>query len=87
MKLPFFAKKRTALTVSTSWSTSRITGQYHRNLQFSNNYGDCVGVGKDGNTIAVTNTNNENPIVKFTMSEWNAFLKGVKAGEFDEFLL
>lgn len=53
---------------------------------FSNNYGTCVGVAKDSEQILVTNTNNEKPIVKFTKSEWNAFLKGVKAGEFDEFL-
>jgi hypothetical protein len=53
---------------------------------FSNNYGNCVGVAKDNEKILVTNTNNENLIIEFNKSEWDAFLKGAKAGEFDEFL-
>jgi len=53
---------------------------------FSNNYNGCVGVAKDGEKICLTNVSKESPIVDFNKLEWDAFLKGVKAGEFDEFL-
>ncbi|MCT4552228.1 MAG: DUF397 domain-containing protein [Alphaproteobacteria bacterium] len=43
----------------------------------------CVGVKKDGETFVVTNTTGGQPEVKFTQDEWEAFIKGVKNGEFD----
>ncbi len=46
----------------------------------------CVAVGRmqDGG-IAVRHSQDSNPdkMLVFTNEEWNAFLKGVKAGEFD----
>jgi len=44
MNLPFFAKKRTALTEKIGWSTSRITGQHHWNLHVV--VKACPGSGK-----------------------------------------
>ena len=52
----------------------------------SENYTGCVGVAKKEEKILVTNTKNLKPVVKFTKTEWEAFLKGIKEGEFDEFL-
>jgi hypothetical protein len=50
---------------------------------FCEDYKGCVGVRKAYGKILITNTNNENPIIEFTKNEWDAFIKGVKAGEFD----
>jgi hypothetical protein len=46
----------------------------------------CVAVAKaaDG-TVGVKHSRNNNPekVLVFTRAEWDAFVKGVKAGEFD----
>lgn len=46
----------------------------------------CVAVARaDDGTVAVKHSRNNNPakVLEFTSAEWDAFLKGVKAGEFD----
>lgn len=43
----------------------------------------CVGVAKLKDGIIVANTNKPQQIVHFTPEEWNAFIVGVKKGEFD----
>lgn len=45
---------------------------------------NCVGVSFTGGEILVTNTTTTDaPVAKFTQDEWNAFIAGVKNGEFD----
>ncbi len=44
----------------------------------------CVACAKIGNKIIVINTKaNKGQNLSFSFEEWDAFLKGVKAGEFD----
>ncbi len=43
----------------------------------------CVGVGVRRGEIIVTNTKSPITFVKFTRQEWEAFIIGVKNGEFD----
>ncbi len=52
---------------------------------FSGNNGDCVEVAAlDGGRIAVRNSNHpDQGVVFFTRTEMDAWIKGVKAGEFD----
>ena len=51
---------------------------------FCSSCSDCVEVAKSGNKIAVRDSkDNGNRILSFTRSEWTAFIKGVKSGEFD----
>lgn len=47
----------------------------------------CVGVGVERDLIVVTNTKHPEIRVKFTHPEWDAFLGGVKLGEFDIYQL
>jgi hypothetical protein len=46
--------------------------------------GGCVEVAIKGNVVAVRDAKNPTcaPLI-FTKSEWDAFVQGVKAGEFD----
>jgi hypothetical protein len=44
----------------------------------------CVAVAANTGGVAVRNSNDPNRVTAcFTREEWDAFLKGVKAGEFD----
>lgn len=44
----------------------------------------CVAVAVTGHGVAVRDTKDSSKkTLVFTKSEWNAFVKGVKAGEFD----
>jgi hypothetical protein len=57
-----------------------------RTSSFSNGHGECVEVAllDDGRT-AVRNSNHpEAGVVLFTRPEMDAWIKGVKAGEFDD---
>ena len=51
----------------------------------SNNNGACVEVRLDGDHIRVRDTKqgDAGPVNAFTRPEWDAFVAGVKAGEFD----
>jgi len=53
-------------------------------LSFSN--GNCVEVASLEGGIGVRDSKDpEGPILRFTADEWNAFLGGVRDGEFDKF--
>jgi hypothetical protein len=49
--------------------------------------GNCVEVaGLPGDQIGVRDSKDtEGPVLRFTPDEWNAFLGGVRNGEFDRF--
>lgn len=57
-----------------------------RKSSFSNGTGACVEVAPlDDGRIAVRNSNHpEAGVVFFTPAEMDAYIKGVKAGEFDD---
>lgn len=57
-----------------------------RTSSFSNAYALCVEVALlDDGRIAVRNSNDPGAgVVLFTRAEMNAWIKGVKAGEFDD---
>jgi hypothetical protein len=54
-------------------------------LSFAN--GNCVEVSdQPEGTIGVRNSReSEGPVLRFTPDEWQAFLGGVRKGEFDDF--
>ncbi len=54
-------------------------------LSFAN--GNCVEVSdQPGGAIGVRNSRDrEGPVLRFTPDEWQAFLGGVRNGEFDDF--
>lgn len=59
-----------------------------RKSSFSNGGGDCVEVAllDDGRT-AVRNSNHPDAgVVLFTRAEMDAYIRGVKAGEFDDLI-
>lgn len=47
--------------------------------------GNCVQVGHDADRILLRDSKlgQDSPVLSFTKAEWEAFLHGVKAGEFD----
>jgi hypothetical protein len=48
----------------------------------------CVEVGQLSNLVVVRDSKeNGGPVLRYTREEWGAFLAGVKAGEFDIFLM
>jgi len=58
----------------------------YQKSSFSANYRPtCVGVAKLKEKVLVTNTNTKTSVVEFATDEWDAFIKGVKAGEFDSY--
>lgn len=54
-----------------------------RKSTFSN-YDDCVevGFGADGVRLVRDSKHQGGPVLRFNHAEWDAFLKGVHAGEF-----
>lgn len=47
--------------------------------------GDCVEVAAAEDTVAVRDSKDPNgPVLAFSRSEWRAFVRGAKNGEFDE---
>lgn len=67
--------------------SSTMTGSIwvKSSLSFAN--GNCVEVSdQPGGTIGVRNSRDrEGPVLRFTPDEWQAFLGGVRNGEFDDF--
>ena len=59
-------------------------GQFQKS-SFSTEYGGtCVEIALDENSVRVRDTKDrEGGTLAFTHSEWNAFISGAKAGEFD----
>jgi hypothetical protein len=68
--------------VQTSGSDSRWVKS---SRSFSN--GNCVEVASlPGGSVGVRHSRNpEGPVLRFTAGEWQAFLGGVRNGEFDRF--
>jgi hypothetical protein len=51
---------------------------------FSAYTGQCVEVaGLTSDTIRVRDSKNPNGVLSFTAAEWDAFIRGVRNGEFD----
>ncbi|MDX3111193.1 DUF397 domain-containing protein [Nonomuraea angiospora] len=59
---------------------------WKKSSRSGNNGGNCVEVATNlPGVIAVRDSKNPNgPALRFTQAEWDAFLGGVKLGEFDE---
>jgi hypothetical protein len=59
-----------------------------RKSSFSNDQGECVETAQlDSGAIAVRNSNAPDAgVVLFTRAELNAWVKGCKAGEFDDLI-
>jgi hypothetical protein len=70
-----------------SLASSTMTGStwVKSSLSFAN--GNCVEVSdQPGGAIGVRNSRDrEGPVLRFTPDEWQAFLGGVRNGEFDDF--
>lgn len=54
----------------------------------SNNGGNCVELRRNGDRVEVRDTKDagDGPILRFTRSEFDAFLDGARNGEFDHLL-
>ncbi|MGD9526261.1 DUF397 domain-containing protein [Pseudonocardia sp.] len=51
---------------------------------YSQGSGACVAVARTGgDRVSVRHSRDESLVLEFTTAEWNAFLAGVRAGEFD----
>ena len=47
--------------------------------------GSCVQVARHGDSVFFGNTTEpEGPVITYSMAEWDAFLIGVKRGDFDD---
>lgn len=54
---------------------------------FSGTEGNCVRVADLGDTIGISDSKDpDGPILEFTPAEFVAFLRGAKAGEFDDLI-
>jgi hypothetical protein len=69
-------------------SRSEEPGSYWTKSSLSFSHGNCVEVaGLPDGRIGVRNSREvTGPILRFTSGEWDAFLGGVRNGEFDKFL-
>jgi Domain of unknown function (DUF397) len=58
---------------------------FHKSTFSNGQGGNCVEVATldDGGRAVRDSKNQAGPVLLFTASEWDAFLEGVKAGEFD----
>ena len=61
---------------------TNTTGQFYKS-SFSLKFGRCVEVNMDTGAIFVRHSREDQGVLEFTHGEWEAFLLGVKAGEFD----
>jgi Domain of unknown function (DUF397) len=70
---------------SLARSTTTGSTWVKSSLSFAN--GNCVEVSdQPGGTVGVRNSRErEGPVLRFTPDEWQAFLGGVRNGEFDDF--
>jgi hypothetical protein len=66
-------------------SNPEVPGSFVWRAARSCESGACVGVAQQGGAILIRNTNNpEDPVSRFTVEEWKAFVAGIKLGEFDD---
>jgi Domain of unknown function (DUF397) len=66
--------------------TNDLSRARWRKSSYSGSNGNCVEVSAstDGNHVFVRNTRDrDSAVLDFTPSEWDAFLDGARAGEFD----
>lgn len=78
---------RKAYLHSHGVTTHDIGRAFWRKSTFSNMNGNCVQMGQlSPNRIGVRDTkdNGAGPVLIFTTSEWDAFIAGAKAGQFDQ---
>ena len=69
-----------------STTTDHLAAAACRISSFSGASGNCVEVADlpdGGRAVRDSKDGSEGPILLFTSSEWQAFIAGVKAGEFD----
>jgi hypothetical protein len=65
-----------------------INGTLYKKSLSSFRGGDrCVGIAYHDGTVSVVNTKAKGPIIEFSLEEWEAFIDGVKNGEFDPYQL
>jgi hypothetical protein len=67
-------------------SESEIAAAAWRKSAASSYNGSCFEVARIGRSIGVRDTKDQGcgPVLVFTQPEWEAFLSGAKAGEFDQ---
>lgn len=60
-------------------------GEFVKSSFSGTNQGQCVEVATRPGHVALRNSNHAwgGPLVEYTTDEWTAFLRGVKAGEFE----
>lgn len=62
-----------------------INGLAYQTSSFTEDRMRCVGVTKKNGRVLVINTKTRKSPVSFSVEEWQAFLLGVKKGEFDHY--
>lgn len=59
-----------------------------RKASFSDANGACVELADTGDAVAIRDSKDpDGPVLRFTKTEIDAFLKGVKSDEFDDFAM
>lgn len=61
---------------------TQYQGRFFRKSSYSG-AASCVGVSIQADGVVVVNTKELGATVNFTILEWDAFLKGVRNGEFE----
>lgn len=67
----------------TTLKGSTMNEHDFRKSSFCANCANCVGVSIEADAVYVTNTTTPGVVTTFTHAEWQAFVAGVKQGEFD----
>ena len=68
--------------VEVAWRKSSFSGSGS-----GGDHGDCVEVQPgDGGIVMRDSKDPDGPVLTFTAAEWDAFIAGVKAHEFDRFV-
>lgn len=69
---------------SRSLETNCLEARWKKSAR-SGSSGNCVEARMEDGTVQIRDTkdNGSGPILSFTRGEWDAFLAGAKAGEFD----
>lgn len=60
-----------------------LTNDYKKSSFCTHYDGICIAVKRDKDHIIFQDTKRPNDALRFTQKEWDAFIKGVKNGEFD----
>jgi Domain of unknown function (DUF397) len=72
---------------SQNWNSINSSSTHWAKSSLSTYNGNCLEIGRleDSGMIGVRDTkdNGRGPVLSFTQAEWDAFLGGAKAGEFD----